>query len=249
MNKLCIITGASGDIGSVISKVFAENKYDLVLCYNKNEKGAESLKKELAEKYDVKVMTFKIDISNEKEIIDLKEKVLESYSRVDALINNAAVEISSCIEEKDYSSFKKVLDVNVIGTFLMSKHFGTFMKNQGFGKIVNISSNNGINKYDPYTLEYDLSKAAVNNMTKNLAKAYAPYVCVNAVAPGWVKTNKIVELNNKLDNKFISSESDKILLKRFAEPEEIANLVLFLCSDKVNYITGEIIKIDGGSDE
>ena len=249
MNKVCIVTGASGDIGRSISFLFAKEGYDLVLCYYKNKSIAVSLKDEIESKYKVNVLTIGINISNEDEVIELKKKVLNKFKRIDVLINNAAVEISSEIKNKNYESFKKVLDVNVIGTFLMCKHIGSFMIENGFGKIVNVSSNNGINKYDPSTLEYDLSKAAIINMTKNLAKYFAPNVNINCVAPGWVKTDKIIKLDEELDNKFISSESEKILLKRFAEPEEIASLIYFLCSDKANYITGEIIKIDGGSNE
>lgn len=249
MKKVCIITGASGDIGQEISRVFAKEKYSLVLCYNNNKDKALALKEELNIKYGTEVLLIKVNISVEDEVINLKKEVLKKYKRIDALVNNAAVEITSDIKDKNYESFKKVLDVNVIGTFFMCKHIGLFMMENGYGKIVNVSSNNGINMYDPSTLEYDLSKAAVINMTKNLAKEYAPYVCVNSVAPGWVKTEKLIKLDNELDNKFISSESEKILLKRFANPEEVAELIYFLCSDKANYITGEVIRIDGGSNE
>lgn len=249
MNKVCIITGASGDIGREISSTFAKNNYDLVLCYNKNYKEVLCLKEKLIKDYNVDVMVFKLDISNESEVESLKEEVLKHFNRIDALVNNAAVEITCDIMEKNYFTFKQVLDVNVVGTFLMCKHIGSFMMNQGFGKIVNVSSNNGINKYDPSTLEYDLSKAAIINMTKNLAKAFSPNICVNSVAPGWIKTEKIIKLDNELNNLFIASESEKILLKRFGKKEEVAELIYFLCSDKANYINGEIIKIDGGSYE
>ena len=249
MNKVCVITGASGDIGKYISKKFAEEGYNLVLCFNKNKEEATLLKKELESIYKIEALIVKVDISNEDEVISLKNSIIDRFDRIDALINNAAVEISSDIKEKDKESFRKVLDVNVIGTFLVTKHLGEVMLSKKSGKIVNISSNNGINKYDPCTLEYDCSKAAVINMTKNLAKYYAPYINVNCIAPGWVKTDKIVKLDDELNNKFISSESEKIFLNRFAEPKEIADLVFFLCSDQANYINSETIRIDGGSNE
>ena len=249
MNKVCIITGASGDLGSYIAETFARNNYNLVLIFNKNKEQAIRLKNHLLDKYNIKVMTEKVDITNENEICHLKDKILKEFDRVDSLVNNAAVEISCDLKDKNYNTFKEVLDVNVIGTFLMCKHFGDIMVNQKNGKIVNISSNNGIDKYDPSTLEYDLSKSAIINMTKNLAKAYSPFVNVNSVAPGWIKTDKIVKLDSNLDNKFITSESEKILLKRFANPDEIAEVVYFLCSDKSNYINAEVIKVDGGNNE
>ena len=115
------------------------------------------------------------------------------------------------------------------------------------GKIINISSNNAFDKFDPTTLEYDASKAALISMTHNFAKQYAPYINVNAIAPGWIMTDKILKLDESLDNKFISSESKNILLNRFATMDDIANLVLFLASDKSSYINNEVIKIDGGT--
>ncbi len=249
MNKVCVITGASGDIGYSISEKFAKEGYDLVLCYNNNLKRTEELKKSLYEKYNTKIITVKVDISLEESIKQMISTILKDFKRIDVLINNAAVEISSDINDKNKDSFRKALDVNVIGTFLVTKYIGEIMLKQNSGKIVNISSNNGINKYDPNTLEYDVSKSAINNMTKSLAIYYAPYINVNAVAPGWVKTDKIIRLDKELNNKFISSESEKILLKRFATPDEISELVYFLSSNKSNYITGEVIKIDGGTNE
>ena len=120
------------------------------------------------------------------------------------------------------------------------------MQKEKSGKIINISSNNAIDKYDPSTLEYDASKSAIINMTYNFAKEFAPFINVNCVAPGWVKTEKVLKLDNELDGKLISSESDKILLKRFADPTEIANVIAFLAGDEASYINGTVIKVDGG---
>ena len=113
---------------------------------------------------------------------------------------------------------------------------------QKYGKIINISSTNGINTTYPYSVDYDASKAALINLTKNLAIQFAPYVNVNSVAPGWVDT----PMNAELSKSYLREEKEKILLKRFAEPEEIANVVLFLASDKSKYITSEIITVSGG---
>ena len=115
------------------------------------------------------------------------------------------------------------------------------------GKIINISSNNSIDKFDPITIDYDASKAGLNILTKCFAKEYAPFVNVNAIAPGWILTDRIKKLDDSLDNMFIEEESKSILLNRFATCDDIVNLLLFLASDKSNYINGEIIKIDGGS--
>ena len=116
------------------------------------------------------------------------------------------------------------------------------MVDQKYGKIVNISSTNGINTIYPYSVDYDASKAALINLTKNLAIQFAPNVNVNSVAPGWVDTL----MNTELSKSYLRKEKEKILLKRFAEPEEISNVVLFLASNKARYITSEIITVSGG---
>ena len=116
------------------------------------------------------------------------------------------------------------------------------MLNQKSGKIINISSNNGIDSYYEYGLDYDASKAAVINLTHNLANHYAPYINVNCVCPGWINT----PMNKNMDTAFKKKQESKILLGRFAEPIEIANTVLFLASSEANYINDSIIKVDGG---
>ncbi len=120
------------------------------------------------------------------------------------------------------------------------------MKERKFGKIINISSNNGVYAYDSSTIDYDVSKSSINMMTKIFAKELKPYVMVNSVMPGWILTEKVEVLNNELDGKLVSEEAKKICLNRFASMEDVSNLVLFLASDKCNYIDGAIIPIDGG---
>ena len=117
------------------------------------------------------------------------------------------------------------------------------MKENEFGRIVNISSTNGINTYYPMCFDYDASKAALNSLTHDLAVQFSPYVTVNAVAPGFIGTEK--ELDG-YDEEFLKEECEKILVKRYGKPEEVAELVAFLVSEKANYINNAIIRIDGG---
>lgn len=246
MNKTVLITGASRGIGKACAIQFAKLGYNVVINYKSSKEEAFELKEELEKKYFIETLVLQCDISNEESVIEMINKIKEKYSTIDVLVNNAAVEYTSELKDKDSKTFEEVLKVNVIGTFLVSKYVGALMLNQKYGKIINISSNNGIDKYDPSTLEYDASKSAIINMTFNFAREFAPYINVNCVAPGWVKTEKVKMLDDELDNKFIESESDKILLQRFAEPYEIATVIEFLASDNASYINGAIIKVDGG---
>lgn len=246
MAKVVLVTGSSNGIGRGTIIRFAREGYNVIINYNKDEKNAYALKEETEKKYGVSASVLRCDISNEEDVKNMVSKIIEQYGHIDVLVNNAAIEICSDFNEKDRESFIKVLNTNVVGTFLVSKYVGNEMKKVGKGRIINISSNNGIDKYDPSTLEYDASKSAIINMTYNLAKEFAPYINVNCVAPGWVKTEKIEQLDKSLDNKFIASESEKILLGRFADVEEIADVIYFLSSKEARYINGTVIRVDGG---
>ena len=134
-------------------------------------------------------------------------------------------------------------EVNVVGTFLLSRLLGDKMYEKKEGTIINITSTNGIDTYFPMCLDYDASKAAMISLTHNLALQYAPYVRVNAVAPGWVATQKEIE---GLDDAYLESESEKIYLRRIGTPEEIANVVFFLATKEASYINNTVIRVDGG---
>ena len=238
-----MITGGASGLGKSLSTCFAKENYDVLLTYNNSEIDALNLKKELEEKYNILVTIFKCDLSCEDDINSLLSKI----DYVDVLVNNAAVEINHEFYEKTKEDFMYTLSVNLVAPFLISRDIGKKMMSIGHGKIINIASNNAISKMDPITLEYDASKAGLINLTYNLAKEFAPFVNVNAIAPGWIKTEKISKLDQELGGEFIKEESKKILLNRFAEVEDICNLVLFLASEKANYINSEVIRIDGGN--
>lgn len=244
--KIALITGASGGIGEHIAIKLASQNCNVVIHYNQNEENAKKVE-ENCKDYGIKTLLIRADLSNEEDIKNMIDKIINEFGKIDILINNAALEANSDFKDKTKESFKKVLDVNLIGTFLVTKYASKYMLENKYGKIVNITSNNAINKYDPSTMEYDASKVGIISLTHNFALEFAPYINVNAVAPGWVLTEKVKELNKSLDGMLELEESKKILINRFTLPEEVASLVSFLVSDEARAINNEIIKIDGGT--
>lgn len=240
--KVALITGASRGIGAAIARKMAANHYDIVINYLNSQEQAEALKKELEDMYKVNVLTIQADVSNENDVKQMVEEVIQTFGHIDCLVNNAGIAIDSLVEDKKKEDFQKILDVNLIGPFLVSREVAKYMLERKEGNIVNISSNAGIDAYYPYGLDYDASKAGLISLTHNLATLYAPYIRVNSIAPGWVMT----EMNKELDEDYIKEEESKILLKRFANPEEIANVVAFLASDEASYINNAVIPVDGG---
>ena len=240
--KTVLITGGSRGLGRACALKFAKLNYNIIINYNNSYEEALNLKKYILENYSVFVLLVKADISNEQEVINMIDVIKNNYEKVDCLINNAGIAIDTLFEDKTVQNFRKIIDVNLIGTFLVSKYIGSLMLKEKRGTIINVSSTNAIDTYYPYSLDYDASKAGVISLTHNLARQFAPYIRVNCVAPGWINT----EMNKKLDGEFIEEENKKILLERFSEPYEIANVIAFLASDEASYINGSVIRVDGG---
>lgn len=240
-DKVVLVTGSSRGIGRSIAIAFAKEGANVVINYKTSEIDAE-VAYEIISSYGNQCMSIKADVSNENNVKSMIDMIINKFGRIDILVNNAGIAIDSDFDDKTTSNWKKTMDTNVIGPFLTSKYVGKIMMDQKYGKIINISSTNGINTIYPYSADYDASKAALINLTKNLAVQFAPYVNVNSVAPGWVDT----DMNQDLPKSYLRDEKEKILLKRFAEPEEISNVVLFLASDKSRYITSETITVSGG---
>lgn len=242
-NKVVLITGSAKGIGKAIALKLAENNYDIVINYLTSEQEAFDLRKHIVENYKVNCLAIKADVSNESQVDAMISEVESKLGGIDILINNAAIDLSNLFNQKTTAEFKKTLEVNVIGAYNCARRCAQYMKDNKYGRIINISSTNGINTYYPMSIDYDASKAALNSLTHNLAIQYAPDIHVNAIAPGFIGTES--ELNG-YDEEFLKSEQEKILLKRYGEPEEVANLVKFLISEEANYINNSIIRIDGG---
>jgi 3-oxoacyl-[acyl-carrier protein] reductase len=242
MSKVVLVTGGSRGIGKAISKRFAKEGYDIIINYKENESRAEEAKKEIENSYDAKVMLIKADLSNKEAINDMVNQIFNTYGKIDVLVNNAGVVFDKEFDERTIKDWENTFKVNLIAPFVLTKLIGRKMYEAKSGAIINISSTNGINTYYPTSVDYDASKAGVISLTYDAAVEFAPYVRVNSVAPGWVNT----EMNKDLEEDFVKEETEKILVKRFAEPEEIANVVYFLASDEASFVNSEVIKVDGG---
>jgi 3-oxoacyl-[acyl-carrier protein] reductase len=231
-----LVTGSSKGIGKETVLKYAKEGYDVVINYNNSLKEALKVEEE-AKKYGVNTLVIKCDISNEDEVKSMTNEIKNKFGYVDVLINNAGIAIDTIFEDKTVENFRRTLDVNLIGTFLVSKYISNIMDE---GVIINISSTNGIDTTYPESLDYDASKAGVISLTHNLSSYLAPKIRVNAICPGWVNT----EMNKELDDEFIKEETSKIKLSRFAEPEEIADAIYKIST--CTYINDSIIRVDGG---
>ncbi|MBQ6323414.1 MAG: 3-oxoacyl-ACP reductase FabG [Bacilli bacterium] len=240
--KVALVTGSNRGIGASCVEEFAKLGVNVVINYCHHEEEAKNLEKHIKETYQVDVLTIKCDVSKEDEVENMVNTIVDHFGGIDILVNNAGVSRDSLLLDKNIKEFKRILDVNLIGTYLCSKYVGKIMLNAKQGKIINISSTNAFDTYYPESCDYDASKAGVVSLTHNLAREFAPFINVNCVAPGWVKT----AMNKGLTYEQINAEKKKILLGRFAEAEEIAKVVVFLASSKSDYINDSIIRVDGG---
>lgn len=239
MNKTVLVTGGSRGIGKSISEIFASNNYNVVINYKNSDSCANKLKEELETKYKINVLLCKTDITREEDVKNMFNKIKETFGNLDTIINNAGIAIDQILEDKTAIEFNEVLNTNLVGPFLIIKYGSKLMTK---GSIINITSTNGIDTEYIESIDYDASKAALISLTRNFANTLAPNIRVNAIAPGWVNT----EMNKNLDKEFLEEENKKILLGRFAEPEEIAKVAYFLTTDDASYINKTVIRVDGG---
>ncbi|HFD8691097.1 TPA: 3-oxoacyl-[acyl-carrier-protein] reductase [Clostridium perfringens] len=240
-DKVAIVTGGTRGIGRAIALKLADNGANIVINYRNSDKEAEELKAILEEK-GVKVLTVKCDISNFEDSKNLMDKCKEVFGKIDILVNNAGITKDTLIMRMKEEDFDNVIDVNLKGTFNCAKHASAIMLKQRFGKIINMTSVVGI-VGNAGQVNYAASKAGVIGLTKSLAKELGSRgITVNAVAPGFINTDMTASLSEKVKEE----ASKNIPLKRLGDPEDVANLVGFLASDAANYITGQVINVDGG---
>ena len=256
-NKVVLVTGSSRGIGKATIIKFASKGYNVVINYIdskkeaklkfieedfefNNESDAMELKEFVEKEYGIKALVVEADISNELEVKNMINKSIDTFGRIDTLVNCAGIVFDRGIYESTIEEFENTLKVNIIGAFIVSREAIKHMKKGN--SIVNVSSTNGTKVVAPESIDYNISKVGLQSLTRDLAFQFKPNIRVNAVAIGWADT----DMNKDLPKDYIEEENNKIYLKRFADPSEIANTIYFLASEEASYINGEILTIDGG---
>ncbi|QAT62567.1 3-oxoacyl-[acyl-carrier-protein] reductase [Acidilutibacter cellobiosedens] len=236
-----VVTGGTRGIGRSIALGLARNGVNVAITYISNDDKAKEVIDEI-KKFEVKGIAVKADISEEKDVKNMVELVLKQFDSVDILINNAGITKDGLLVRMKSEDWDSVINTNLRGTYLVTKAVSKSMIRQKSGIIVNIASVVGLTGNAGQS-NYSASKAGIIGFTKTVAKELGGRgIRVNAVAPGFVKTDMTEILKDDVKKKMI----DSIPLKRCAEPEDIANAVLFLCSREASYITGQVINVDGG---
>ncbi len=237
--KTAIVTGGSRGIGRAISLKFAEAGANVAILYANNAERAEETVLEL-EKHKVRALSYKCCVENSDETEIVTERILADFGHVDILVNNAGITRDKLMLSMKESDFDDVININLKGTYNMMRQLYPIFLKQKIGKIINISSVAGIIGNAGQT-NYSASKAGVIGLTKSAARELASRgICCNAIAPGFIETD--------MTKKFADDKAalDKIPMKRMGKPDEVASLALFLASDMSSYITGEVIRVDGG---
>lgn len=239
--KTAVITGGSRGIGKAIALTLAASGANVVINYTSSKEAADAVVEE-AKALGVSAVAVKADVSKSEEVESLVKEVLNHFDSIDILINNAGITRDNLIIRMTEEDFEKVIDTNLKGAFLCTKSVGKIMIKQKSGKIINMSSVVGIIGNAGQS-NYAAAKAGLIGFTKSMAKELAKRgITVNAIAPGFIETDMTAELPEKAKEEFMRN----VPLGRSGKPEDVANAVLFLSSKYSDYITGQVINIDGG---
>ncbi|MCM3586785.1 SDR family oxidoreductase [Mesobacillus maritimus] len=244
--KTAIITGGGRGLGEQIAEVYAEAGANLVLCSRKEEACIEVANR-LKNEYGVEALAIKCDVANPDDVNKIVKAALEQFGRIDILVNNSGASWGAPVEDMPLDAWNKVMNVNVTGTFLMSQAVGKVMIEQQYGKIINIASVAGLKGSDPELMNaigYNASKGAVITFTKDLAVKWGPKgIYVNAIAPGWFPTKMSKGLLEKANDVFLTGTP----LRKFGTENDLKGVALLLASKASDFITGETIVVDGGT--
>lgn len=240
-DKIALITGASSGIGRAIAIKYAKEGAKVVVNYSGNSQGANEVVDEIIKNGGI-AEAIKCDVSSHEDVESMTKYVIEKYSRIDILVNNAGITRDTLLMKMTPEDFDRVIDINLKGAFNTIQCISRGMIRQRSGRIINIASVVGITG-NIGQANYAASKAGVIALTKSAAKEFAPRnITVNAIAPGFIKTRMTDVLGEKVMDDILS----KIPVKKAGNPEDIAFTALFLAMDESNYITGQVINVDGG---
>lgn len=240
-NKTAIVTGGSRGIGRAIAIRLAQCGMNIAIIYSGNDDAANDTISELSA-FGVAAMAYRCDVSNFNQSRDIVTQIAEEFGGVDVLVNNAGIVRDGLVLSMKSSDFTDVIDINLTGAFNMIKHTYPIFVRRRKGRIINIASVSGICG-NPGQANYSASKAGMIGLTKSVAKELASRsITCNAIAPGFIQTDMTDELSDKVKETAIS----QIPMKRMGTAIEVANLATFLAGDLSAYITGEVIKVDGG---
>ena len=239
--KVALITGGTRGIGKAIAIKFAKNGYNLVLNYVSDRTNLEELENEFKE-YNIEVLFIKTDVSNFEDCENMAKQAIAKFGKIDVLVNNAGITKDSLLLRMTPEDFEKVININLKGTFNVTKSIVPYMMKKRTGKIVNISSVVGVSG-NAGQCNYAASKAGIIGFTKSIAKELASRnILANCVAPGFIDT----DMTSILSDEVKDSINVQIPMKRMGTTQEIANVAYFLGCEESSYITGQVINIDGG---
>jgi len=236
MKKVVLVTGSAKGIGKQTIKEFAKNDYNVVINYLTNEKKAKELKEYIEKEYKVEALLVEADITDEENVKSMIDLVLNKFGRIDVLVNNACYTFDEKVLEKTKEQFMRVLEVNLVGTFLMCKHV---LQNTVPECIINVSSTDSIDTYNPISIDYCTSKAGINLLTKILKEEF-PMVKICAILPNWVDTESVKEMNAQ----YLKEEMKRIGQKELIKKEDVAKKIYDIVHDK-NIKSGDLIIMDG----
>lgn len=239
--KTVLVTGASRGIGKEVALKYAENGYDVVINYVSSKTDVKALENEFKGK-GVDSLIIKADVSKQEEVQELVDKAIEKFGKIDVLVNNAGITKDNLLMRMSEEEFDKVIEINLKGTYLVTKAVTKYMMKKRSGSIINLSSVVGV-AGNAGQCNYSASKAGIIGFTKSIAKELASRnIRANAVAPGFIET----DMTNVLSDTVKETIHNQIPLKRMGNAKEVAELIYFLGSEKSSYITGQVINIDGG---
>lgn len=242
LRKVALVTGAARGIGKEIVYTLAENGYDVSINYRTKTTEIEQMKEELESKYKIKCALVQGDVASFEDTEKMVNETVEALGKIDVLVNNAGITKDGLLMRMSKEDFETVIDVNLVGTFNVTKNVIPLMIKQKSGRIINISSVVGVSGNAGQT-NYSASKAGIIGFTKSLAKEVSSRnILVNAVAPGFIAT----DMTSVLSDSVKESINNQIPLKRMGSAKDIANVVKFLASEDSSYITGQVINVDGG---